>query len=41
MNPASRNLIRAGQLLAVEVLDHVVVGHLNHSSLKTMGHFHA
>jgi DNA repair protein RadC len=37
----TRDLIRAGQLLKLEVLDHVVVGHGNHSSLRSLGHFHA
>ena len=33
------DLIRAGQLLKLEVLDHVVMGHGQHSSLRQLGHF--
>jgi DNA repair protein RadC len=36
----TRDLIRAGQLLKVEVLDHVIVGNGNFTSLKALGHFH-
>ena len=36
----TRDLIRAGQLLKVEVLDHVIVGHGRHSSLREMGYFY-
>jgi DNA repair protein RadC len=36
----TRDLIRAGQLLKVEVLDHVIVGNGNFTSLKSLGHFH-
>ncbi len=35
----TRELIRAGQLLKIEVLDHVVVGHSTYSSLRSMGYF--
>lgn len=35
----TRDLIRAGQLLKLEVLDHVVVGHGNHASLRSLGYF--
>ena len=35
----TRDLIRAGQLLKLEVLDHVVIGHPNHTSLREMGYF--
>ena len=35
----TRDLIRAGQLLKLEVLDHVIVGHGRHSSLREMGYF--
>ena len=35
----TRDLIRAGQLLKIEVLDHVIVGHGNFSSLRALGHF--
>ena len=37
----TRDLIRAGQLLKIEVLDHVVVGHPNHCSLRSMGFFYS
>jgi DNA repair protein RadC len=35
----TRDLIRAGQLLKIEVLDHVVIGNPLHSSLRELGHF--
>ena len=35
----TRDLIRAGQLLKIEVLDHVVIGKPNHTSLRTLGYF--
>jgi DNA repair protein RadC len=35
----TRDLIRAGQLLKVEVLDHVIVGRPNHCSLRALGYF--
>ena len=35
----TRDLIRAGQLLKIEVLDHVIVGHGNFSSLRSLGYF--
>ena len=35
----TRDLIRAGQILKSEVLDHIVIGNPNHSSLKSLGHF--
>jgi len=37
----TRDLIRAGQLLKIEVLDHVIVGNGNRSSLRELGHFYA
>lgn len=37
----TRDLIRAGQLLKIEVLDHIVMGNPNHSSLRTMGFFYS
>jgi DNA repair protein RadC len=37
----TRDLIRAGQLLKIEVLDHVIVGAGNFSSLKALGYFTA
>jgi DNA repair protein RadC len=35
----TRDLIRAGQLLKIEVLDHVVMGTPGHSSLRELGYF--
>jgi DNA repair protein RadC len=35
----TRDLIRAGQLLKIEVLDHVIVGNPDHSSLRQLGYF--
>jgi DNA repair protein RadC len=37
----TRDLIRAGQLLKIEVLDHVVMGNPNHSSLRELGYFYS
>ena len=36
----TRDLIRAGQLLKLEVLDHVIVGHGKHASLRELGFFY-
>ena len=35
----TRDLIRAGQLLRIEVLDHVIVGNGQFSSLRQLGYF--
>jgi DNA repair protein RadC len=35
----TRDLIRAGQLLKIEVLDHVIIGRPKHSSLRELGFF--
>lgn len=35
----TRDLIRAGQLLKIEVLDHVIMGNARHCSLRELGHF--
>lgn len=35
----TRELIRAGQLLKIEVLDHVIMGQPRHSSLRELGYF--
>ena len=35
----TRDLIRAGQLLKIEVLDHLIVGNTNHCSLRELGYF--
>ena len=37
----TRDLIRAGQLLKIEVLDHVIIGNPTHSSLRERGYFYA
>ena len=34
----TRDLIRAGQLLKIDLLDHVIVGE-THLSLRTLGYF--
>ena len=34
----TRELIRAGQLLKIEVLDHVIVGNPDHCSLRQLGY---
>jgi DNA repair protein RadC len=36
----TRDLIRAGQLLKIEVLDHIIIGSTTHSSLRSLGHFY-
>jgi DNA repair protein RadC len=35
----TRDLVRAGQILKIEVLDHVIMGQGNFSSLKSLGYF--
>jgi DNA repair protein RadC len=35
----TRDLIRAGQLLKIEVLDHIIIGNPAHSSLRELGYF--
>ena len=35
----TRDLIRAGQVIKIEVLDHVIVGRENHRSLRELGYF--
>jgi len=37
----TRDLIRAGQLLKIEVLDHVIIGTPSRSSLRELGYFYA
>ena len=37
----TRDLIRAGQILKIEVLDHIIMGSGNFSSLKALGYFFA
>jgi len=34
----TRDLLRAGQLLKIELVDHVVIGNQNHSSLRALGY---
>jgi DNA repair protein RadC len=36
----TRDLIRAGQLIKIEILDHVIVGNPNHCSLRELGYFY-
>ena len=36
----TRDLIRAGQLLKIDVLDHVIVGNPSHCSLRELGFFY-
>ena len=36
----TRDLIRAGQLLKIDILDHVVIGIQNRSSLRELGYFY-
>jgi DNA repair protein RadC len=38
---ATRDLIRAGQLLKVDLLDHVIIGANRHSSLRELGYFYS
>ena len=35
----TRDLIRAGQFLKIEVLDHVIIGNPSHTSLRELGYF--
>jgi DNA repair protein RadC len=37
----TRDLIRAGQLLKLEVLDHVILGREQHKSLRELGYFYS
>jgi DNA repair protein RadC len=37
----TRDLIRAGQLLKIDVLDHIIVGEPNFTSLRNLGHFYS
>jgi DNA repair protein RadC len=37
----TRDLVRAGQILKIEVLDHVIMGQGNFSSLKSLGYLYA
>ena len=37
----TRDLIRAGQLLKIEVLDHIVIGNPTISSLRSLGYFYS
>jgi DNA repair protein RadC len=35
----TRDLIRAGQILNIEVLHHIVIGNPNHTGLRSLGYF--
>lgn len=37
----TRDLIRAGQILKIEVLDHLIMGEGKYLSLKSLGYFHS
>src|SRR5436190_14916174 len=37
----TRDLIRAGQVLKIELLDHVIIGADRHSSLRSLGYFYS
>ena len=37
----TRDLIRAGQLLKIEVVDHIVIGSPGHQSLRSLGYFYS
>ena len=36
----TRDLIRAGQLMKIDVCDHVIIGHERHQSLRELGYFY-
>jgi DNA repair protein RadC len=36
----TRDLMRAGQLMKIEVLDHVIIGNPSHASLRELGYLH-
>lgn len=36
----TRDLIRAGQILKIEVLDHIIIENPNHTSLRALGYFY-
>lgn len=36
----TRDMIRAGQLLKIEVLDHVIIGSGKRASLRELGYFY-
>jgi len=35
----TRDLIRAGQILKIEILDHMIIGEAKHVSLRALGYF--
>jgi DNA repair protein RadC len=37
----TRDLIRAGQLMKIEVLDHIIVGNPSRASLRELGYFYS
>lgn len=36
----TRDLIKAGRILKIEVADHIIIGHNRHQSLRTLGYFY-
>jgi len=36
----TRDLIRAGQLLKIELIDHIIIGRPDHCSLRQLGYFY-
>jgi DNA repair protein RadC len=37
----TRDLIRAGQLMKIEITDHIIMGNPGHSSLRGLGYFYS
>jgi DNA repair protein RadC len=37
----TRDMIRAGQLLKIDVVDHVIIGTQSHTSLRELGYFYS
>ena len=37
----TRDLVRAGQLLKIDVLDHIIMGKPKHTSLRELGFFYS
>ena len=36
----TRDLIRAGQMMKIEIADHVIMGNPGHASLRALGYFY-
>ena len=36
----TRDLVRAGQLLKIDITDHIIIGSSSHSSLRALGYFY-